>query len=276
MRRKICVPITLVLVIACIPAAGLAQYSQDRNQQQENQSRQSRDQDYRQDDRSSDRDTNHSFRDRREDRIEERGRFDDRDRQDDRFRDDSRRAERRQERRDDRNSPAGLGVVLDMYQDDVEVRDVAPGSPADRAGIRRGDQILAVNGQRINGPEQLAQLVREEDPGSRVDIRIRRDGEQRNLTAELEPLREALGSMDRDIAGRGSRDSQQQDRRRSNESFFDNNPPWSDDELMQHVEQLERQVEAMREQIDDLRSMLSDDPSQRRFSQRRDESRFRD
>jgi C-terminal processing protease CtpA/Prc len=194
------------------------------------------------------------------------------------FQDESR-AERRQERREERSEedgPAGLGVMLDVNQDEVEVREVARNSPADKAGIQRDDQIIAVNGQRIESPQQLTQLIREEEPGARVEIRIRRDGQQETLTAQLESLRQALDTMEQ----RGGEEGFERNRWSPEEEFYSNSPPWSDDELIQHVDQLERQVNAMRQQIEDLRSMLNDDPSQRRFStsqrDRRDDSRIRD
>ena len=49
--------------------------------------------------------------------------------------------------------PAGLGVMLHSYRDEVEVREVASNSPADRAGIQRGDIILAVNSRRVESVE---------------------------------------------------------------------------------------------------------------------------
>jgi C-terminal processing protease CtpA/Prc len=186
------------------------------------------------------------------------------------YRDDSERNERWSNNENDENRPAGLGVMLDASQGDVEVRDVAPNSPADRAGIERGDQILAVNGREIEGVQQLTRMIRDEDPGSRIEIRIRRDGEQRTVNARLESLRQALDSMDR-----GRQESGQYQ-----ESFYGNSPPWDDNEIMRHVDIMERQVERMKQEIEDLRTMLSDDPSQRRFStsqrERRNDSRMRD
>jgi membrane-associated protease RseP (regulator of RpoE activity) len=192
------------------------------------------------------------------------------------FRDDDQSwADRRQERRAERNEedgPAGLGVMLDTSNGAIEVREVAPNSPAERAGIRQGDQIIAINGSRVDSPQQLTQLVRQEQPGSQVDIRIRRNGQEERLTARLESLRQALDSMER-----GGAQWSDQGRWSPEEEFYSNAPPWSDDELMEHVNQLERQVNEMREQISDLRKMLDNDPSQQRFSQRQQrDSRYRD
>jgi hypothetical protein len=80
-------------------------------------------------------------------------------------------------------------------------------------------------------------------------------------------MRAALDSLQRGVY----------DQWQTEEEFYANSPPWSGDELMDHVNQLERQVNAMRDQIDDLRNMLNSDPSQQRFSQRNERnSRRRD
>jgi C-terminal processing protease CtpA/Prc len=224
----------------------------------------------------NERDAQRDMRDRRRDdqyndRTQE-GRFGDRGdgRENTYSGDDQSWAERRQDRRDQRGNedgPAGLGVMLDSSDGVIEVREVARRSPAARAGIERGDQIVSVNGRQITSPQQLTQMIRQEEPGSQVDIRIRRDGQQQTVTAELESLRDALDTLERGRIERGQ----------GEEEFYSNSPPWSDDELMQHVNQLERQVDAMREQIEDLRNMLDNDPSQQRFSQRNErDSRFRD
>jgi C-terminal processing protease CtpA/Prc len=58
------------------------------------------------------------------------------------------------------------------------VTEVVPSSPAARAGLRTGDQIIAVNGRDgMNTP--LFQDVR---VGTRVVLRIRRDDEEREIT----------------------------------------------------------------------------------------------
>ena len=48
------------------------------------------------------------------------------------------------------------------------VAEVVPGSPADRAGLRRGDAIVAVNGKPVRSFRELNQLV------GRVPLRARR------------------------------------------------------------------------------------------------------
>lgn len=64
----------------------------------------------------------------------------------------------------------------------VVVEDVVQGSPAERAGLRPGDAIIAVDG-RASAGEALQVLVRRIAPGDSVRLRIRRGDAERTLTA---------------------------------------------------------------------------------------------
>jgi serine protease Do len=68
------------------------------------------------------------------------------------------------------------------------VADVVPGSPADKAGIRRQDVILEFNGQEILRSSDLPPLVGATAPGTRVKLRLLRDGKERTLDVVLGEL----------------------------------------------------------------------------------------
>lgn len=53
---------------------------------------------------------------------------------------------------------------------------VVSGSPAERAGIRRGDVVLEIAGRKIKTPDELVSAVKEQKIGSKVDVLIWRDG----------------------------------------------------------------------------------------------------
>jgi regulator of sigma E protease len=55
------------------------------------------------------------------------------------------------------------------------VGEVVKGGAAQRAGLRAGDEIVAINNRRIENWEQVVQLVREH-PGAALVMEIRRDG----------------------------------------------------------------------------------------------------
>jgi serine protease Do len=65
------------------------------------------------------------------------------------------------------------------------VGNVTPGGPADKAGIKRGDVIIEVDGNRIKDSTQLRNVVAAVKPGSRVHITLLREGKEMKVTAEL-------------------------------------------------------------------------------------------
>src|SRR5262245_10938718 len=65
------------------------------------------------------------------------------------------------------------------------VAAVEPKSPADKAGIRTGDIILAVDGREIENSIDLPRIIGETRPGTQVKLKIWRQGDTRDLTASL-------------------------------------------------------------------------------------------
>lgn len=72
----------------------------------------------------------------------------------------------------------------------VLVTAVADGSPAEKAGLQRGDVILAVAGQPIYSIADLRRVVRGR-PGTVVELEVRHRGESRKLKARLEARRQS-------------------------------------------------------------------------------------
>jgi regulator of sigma E protease len=66
----------------------------------------------------------------------------------------------------------------------VAVSSVTSDSPAERAGLQVGDEIVSVNGQSIEISAQVPEIT-QASAGSDVSIEIRRDGDVRQVTATL-------------------------------------------------------------------------------------------
>ena len=74
----------------------------------------------------------------------------------------------------------------------VEITRVDEDSPAEHAGLKAGDVILAYNGQRVEGAQQFIRLVRETPPGRTVKLTIVRAGAQQTIPATLGARRSQL------------------------------------------------------------------------------------
>lgn len=82
---------------------------------------------------------------------------------------------------------AYLGVVIDQRNtaQGAVITEVAPGTPAEKAGLQRGDVITAVNGTKLNGQTPLGSVLDPLKPGDTVTLTVNRNGETKTLTATL-------------------------------------------------------------------------------------------
>ena len=67
------------------------------------------------------------------------------------------------------------------------VADVVPGSPAEQADLHPGDVIRTLDGRTVESPAQLAFLVQDSRPGTRVQVGVWRDGRPVTLDVTLAP-----------------------------------------------------------------------------------------
>jgi serine protease Do len=77
--------------------------------------------------------------------------------------------------------------------DGALVGDVSPNSPAQRAGVERGDIILQVNGKPVLDANSLRMNISMMLPDSTVTLKVLRDGGSRDLTAKLGELEPPKG-----------------------------------------------------------------------------------
>ena len=90
-----------------------------------------------------------------------------------------------------------LGVVVQPITEDIAgslklnsangviVSQVQPGSAAERAGLKRGDMILALNGNLVSDPNSFRNEIAGTPPGRTVTLRIWRDGSEQELRPTL-------------------------------------------------------------------------------------------
>jgi S1-C subfamily serine protease len=70
----------------------------------------------------------------------------------------------------------------------VAVFQVQAGSAAERAGLRKGDVITALNGTGVNDPNTFRNLVAGTAPGTEVTLTIKRNGKEQQVRATLGEL----------------------------------------------------------------------------------------
>src|ERR1700730_6316646 len=68
------------------------------------------------------------------------------------------------------------------------VAETQPNSPASAAGIKSGDVILGIGGERIDGPRDLARKVAALGPGKRTDLIYWHDGSEKTTSVKLGSL----------------------------------------------------------------------------------------
>ncbi|WP_137179757.1 trypsin-like peptidase domain-containing protein [Roseomonas sp. AR75] len=75
-----------------------------------------------------------------------------------------------------RRRPTGRGVLI---------TGIERGSPAARAGLRQGDQVVAINGERIETSRALVRNVAALPPGQTVQLSILRDGRPTEVPVQI-------------------------------------------------------------------------------------------
>ncbi len=78
-----------------------------------------------------------------------------------------------------------LGVRVSQEADGARILEVFPNSPAERAGLRPGDRIVAFDGEPVNEARPLTEHVRRHRPGDTVRLTVIREGEERTVSVTL-------------------------------------------------------------------------------------------
>jgi Do/DeqQ family serine protease len=84
------------------------------------------------------------------------------------------------------------------------VSSVQPGSPAESAGLKRGDVITAINGAPVSDSNSLRNQIARTQPGTEVALTITRDNREQQLRVTLGEL---PADKTKAAAGESSRDS---------------------------------------------------------------------
>jgi len=79
----------------------------------------------------------------------------------------------------------------------VLVSDVVTDAPAAKAGLKRGDVIVQVNGREVKEAHALSRMIAGTPPGSKVDITVIRNGDTKTIPVTLGTLPDSTAERER-------------------------------------------------------------------------------
>jgi serine protease Do len=98
-----------------------------------------------------------------------------------------------------------LGVKIQNVDDDTAqalglgdargavINEVTPGGPAQAAGLKTGDAVLSINGEKINDSRDLARKIAGFNPNTSIDVRVLRGGKEQTVAVKLGDFKNATG-----------------------------------------------------------------------------------
>ncbi|MCU0863208.1 MAG: PDZ domain-containing protein [Planctomycetes bacterium] len=78
-----------------------------------------------------------------------------------------------------------LGIYLDNERNEAVIAEVIPDSPAARAGLQAGDELLGVGDTKTASREAFIAAIRAQKPGDRLSIQLRREGREQVVMVRL-------------------------------------------------------------------------------------------
>jgi len=132
---------------------------------------------------------------------------------------------------------AWLGVMLRPADDQgIEVEQVVRNSPASEAGLRSGDRIIKVDDQEVTDASSFVDCVEDKGPGDEMQLSIRRNDREQQLTVTLGSLDEAPMQFLRQLQFL-----------RQPEEFDE-----ADELLEETIDELRQQIRELRQQVEEL------------------------
>lgn len=91
---------------------------------------------------------------------------------------------------DFKNNRPRLGLQIQDTEDSngVKVQNVVPGSPADKAGMKEGDVITEMNGEKVKGVDDVMSKIHSADNKGNFKIRVLRDKKEMDFDVHIPRL----------------------------------------------------------------------------------------
>lgn len=98
------------------------------------------------------------------------------------------------------NLSQGLAQSFDYDSTDgVLIGQIMTNSPAEKAGLQEGDIIMEYGGKKVEDVQELRYEVADTEPGTRVRLRIFRDGDARDISVKIGELKTETQAADSQI-----------------------------------------------------------------------------
>lgn len=97
-----------------------------------------------------------------------------------------------------------IGIGVQAGDKGVVVTEVVEGAPGARAGLRRGDEILAIDGQGVRQPAELIDYVQGRGVGARVTLRLLRGDRELRVELALEARPDELALLRERLIGKSA------------------------------------------------------------------------
>ena len=68
----------------------------------------------------------------------------------------------------------------------AQIEEVPDGTPAAAAGLKKGDVVVALEGERVTDGIALIVSIRTHQPGETLEFTVLRDGQEQTLDVELD------------------------------------------------------------------------------------------
>lgn len=93
----------------------------------------------------------------------------------------------------------GFGIEKTPKREGIIVHTVKEDSPAERAGIQKNDVIVSLDGKRVENPYVVAKGIAEKPYGTKVLLKIIREGKPLNVELLIE--KKVLQILNADVTG---------------------------------------------------------------------------
>ncbi len=93
------------------------------------------------------------------------------------------------------DNQAALGIAIGETGEGVVILGLHPASPAADTDLKVGDTIVSINGNSVDSPRGLVEMIKAKKPNDSIQMKIRREGEDQTVKVKLTTLKRLMASL---------------------------------------------------------------------------------